>query len=109
MHIEMCTHAYTVAMTRGPETHIGIRELRADLATHVRRAGAGDPVVVTVDGRPVARLGPLGQAADPTLEDLIATGLVQPPARTETPRPPQPNSAVAGLRASDVLRDLRGR
>ena len=44
----MCTHAYTVAMTRGPETHIGIRELRADLATHVRRAGAGDPVVVTV-------------------------------------------------------------
>ena len=39
--------------------HVGIRELRADLASTVRRAAAGESIVVTVGGRPVARLGPL--------------------------------------------------
>jgi prevent-host-death family protein len=61
--------------------HIGIRELRADLAGAVRRAGAGDSIVVTVGGRPVARLGPLEPAGGPTLDDLIATGAVIAPHR----------------------------
>ena len=30
-------------------SHLGIRELRAELATHVRRAGAGDRIIVTND------------------------------------------------------------
>ncbi|MCP4958833.1 MAG: type II toxin-antitoxin system prevent-host-death family antitoxin [Actinomycetia bacterium] len=91
------------------ETHVGIRELRSDLAAHVRRAGAGDPVVVTVDGKPIARLVPLGDGGDPSLDDLIAAGLLEPPRRSETPPPPQPNDPVAGMRIDDVLHDLRGR
>ena len=41
---------------------IGARELRANLAAAVRQAGAGERVVITVDGRPVAQLGPLEPA-----------------------------------------------
>jgi prevent-host-death family protein len=40
-------------------THVGTRELRANLAAHLRAAQAGHRVVVTVDGSPVAELGPV--------------------------------------------------
>jgi prevent-host-death family protein len=66
---------------------IGIRELRAALADAVRRAGAGESIVVTIGGRPVARLGPLEPAGGPTLEDLIATGAVVSPRRNRRPDP----------------------
>ena len=66
---------------------IGIRELRRDLASAVRRASAGDAIVVTVGGRPVARLGPLEPAGGPTLDDLIATGAVLAPRRRRHPEP----------------------
>lgn len=59
--------------------HLGIRELRADLANAVRRAGAGESIVVTVGGRPVARLGPLDAGGGPTLDELIAAGSLVPP------------------------------
>lgn len=58
---------------------IGIRELRADLATHVRRAAAGESIVVTVSGRPAALLGPLGGGRAQALDDLVATGAVLAP------------------------------
>ena len=44
----MCTRAYTLPMEQ-----IGARELRANLAAAVRQAGAGERVVITIDGRPV--------------------------------------------------------
>lgn len=58
---------------------IGIRELRAGLAGAVRRAAAGESVVVTVSGRPAAVLGPVGGTTTPTLDDLVATGAVVGP------------------------------
>jgi len=36
--------------------HVGARELRANLAATVRKAGAGERVIITLDGRPVAAL-----------------------------------------------------
>ena len=59
--------------------HVGIRELRADLANAVRRAGAGESIVVTVGGRPVARLGPLDAGGGPSLDELVAAGALVPP------------------------------
>ncbi len=59
---------------------MGIRELRADLAAAVRRAGAGESVVITVSGRPVATLGPIGgEVPGPTLDELVALGAVVAP------------------------------
>jgi prevent-host-death family protein len=87
--------------------HVGIRELRRDLAALVRRAGAGESVVVTVGGRPVATLGPLGDAPEPALDDLVARGLVSAPRRV-APREPVPRERLPVDARSDVeLRKLR--
>jgi prevent-host-death family protein len=61
---------------------IGIRELRGELAAVVRRAAAGESVVVTVSGRPTAVIGPLVPTpTDPTLDDLVAAGTIVGPRR----------------------------
>lgn len=45
---------YVAAMTT-----TGLRELRQDASTLIRRAEAGERIIVTVSGRPVAEIGPL--------------------------------------------------
>ena len=69
--------------------HLGVRDLRADLAAHVRRAEAGERVIVTVDGRPAAQLAPISPGGTPDLDDLAAAGLVRRPLRSDRPGPPQ--------------------
>jgi len=55
---------------------VGIRELRQDASTWVRRAAAGEIVEVTDRGRPVAQLGPI--ATPPRgLAALEATGMIR--------------------------------
>jgi antitoxin (DNA-binding transcriptional repressor) of toxin-antitoxin stability system len=89
---------------------LGIRELRNAAAAAVRRAGSGERIVITVDGQPVAQLGPLDPVGgQPTLDDLAARGLVVPP---RTAARPQPSVAVAvrvGTRLDRVLAEIRGR
>jgi prevent-host-death family protein len=88
---------------------IGVRELRADLATHLRRAGAGQRVVVTVDGREVAQLGPVQSIDGQTvLADLITAGLVVAPRRTDAARPAQAIPVWSGVRLDRALKELRG-
>lgn len=77
---------------------VGIRELRSDLAAVVRRAGAGQRVVVSVGGRPVAELGPVG---------VDRGDGVQPPRRTDPPRLGDPVPVWPGLRLDRVLREVR--
>ena len=48
---------------------IGIRELRADLAAHVRRAAGGEPTVVSIGGRPAAAIVPLSALDHETPSD----------------------------------------
>jgi len=51
------------------------RELRNNVGEVLRRAEAGERVVVTVDGRPVAELGPVsGSRVVATLSTLRALG-----------------------------------
>lgn len=89
---------------------IGVRELRNNVAAVLRRAGAGERIVVTVDGEPVAQLGPIEPPGAPTLEDLVATGLVDPPRRPGTKSPdPEPVDLAVDIRLDDVLGELRGR
>lgn len=89
---------------------LGIRELRNATADAVRRAGSGERIVVTVDGRPVAQLGPLdpGSADGLTLDDLIARGLVVAPRRDDRPRPTLTVDLWAGSRIDRAAADLRG-
>ena len=86
---------------------VGIRELRNQVASVVRRAGAGERIVITVDGRPAAQLGPITPAGSPTLTDLVAAGLVLPPARSAPPAPDALPVPV-DLRLDRLLDELRG-
>jgi prevent-host-death family protein len=86
---------------------LGVRELRADLASAVRRAAAGERIVVTANGRPAAQLAPLDAAA-PVLEQLVASGALVPPRRTSRWRPPPPVAVWSGVRIDRALRELRG-
>lgn len=85
---------------------LGIRQLRADLASHVRRAQAGQRTVISVGGADVAQLAPLGGTQ--TMADLVASGQVIAPRRTSPGRPLQPIRVWTGTRLDRALRDVRG-
>src|SRR3954451_24398227 len=92
-----CTHVY-----------MNIRELRANLATTVRQAGAGHRTVITVGGRPVAQLGPLDHGAgEPTLADLAGRGLVQRARRADRPPPELIVAMPVGTRLDRLLDEFR--
>lgn len=96
-------------MDRPGLSRVGIRELRNQVAAVVRQAADGERVIVTVDGAPVAMLGPLEPAAGGvTLDDLVAAGLVRPARRADRPEPPEPVDLPIDVRASRVLEELRG-
>ena len=86
-----------------------MRELRNNVAAVLLRAAAGERIVVTVDGAPVAQLGPVEPSGAPTLDDLVATGLVEPPRRPGPAADPHPIDPAVDIRLDDVLADLRGR
>ncbi len=94
--------------------HVGIRELRNTVSALVRRAGQGERIVVTVDGEPVAQLGPLGpDGGGPTLDDLAAVGLVTPPridpGTDGGPTMPPPSVVPADVRLDRLIDQVRGR
>lgn len=86
---------------------IGARELRTNLAAAVRQAGAGERVVITIDGRPVAQLGPLEPMGAPSLAELAAAGLLEPP-RREQPPPPEAVDTAVDIRVDRILDEVRG-
>ncbi len=87
---------------------VGIRELRADVAALVRRAGSGEQVIISVAGRPIAHLGPLrsldGQIR---LEDMFASGQVVAPRRSGSYAPPEPVPVWQGSRIDRLLHEIR--
>ncbi len=87
---------------------IGTRELRANLAAALRQVAAGERLVITVDGRPVAQLGPVEPAGSPTLTDLAASGLVEPPRRARPTAAPEPADPAVDVRLDRVLAEVRG-
>jgi prevent-host-death family protein len=87
---------------------VGARELRANLAAALRQAAAGERLVVTVDGRPVAQLGPLEPTGGPTLADLAASGLIEPPRRPDRPAPPDALDTAVDVRLDRIVDEVRG-
>ncbi|MBA2323804.1 MAG: type II toxin-antitoxin system prevent-host-death family antitoxin [Pseudonocardiales bacterium] len=76
---------------------IGIRELRDGLSRHLATVQEGHTLVVTDHGRPIAHIVPIQQQS--TLDQLIAEGVVRPPAspRRSAPRPVEATGSVSGL------------
>ncbi len=90
---------------------VGIRDLRNDTSAVVRRAKAGERIIVTIDGSPAAVIGPIEEESGAeTLDELTERGLVRPPRKRGVPPPPKPISLPAGHRTtSEILRELRER
>jgi prevent-host-death family protein len=78
---------------------VGIRELKARLSEYVERAVAGDDIVVTDRGRPVARL--VAFAQDSAVERGIAEGWIEAPRRTHLANATRYPSAVSVQQALD--------
>ena len=86
-----------------------MRELRANLAATLRRAEAGQRIVVTIAGRPVAQLAPIEpDGPQPNLTDLAARGLVLPARRDDRPAPDLLVPLPVGTRLDRLLVELRG-
>lgn len=96
--------------TSDAQSRVGVRELRNNVAALLRRASAGERIVVTVDGQPTAQLGPLGATGsdDLTLDDLVAAGLATPPARPDRPPAPSAEDVPVDVRPDAVMDELRG-
>src|SRR5881396_127959 len=78
----------------------GIAELKAALSEYIARVRAGEEVLVTDRGRPVARIVPVGAPSPEGIEDLIRSGVLRPPqtsvdpAAWEGPLPKDPSASV---------------
>ena len=93
-----------------PMQRIPVRELRNQASRVVRRARAGERLIITVNGVAAAEIGPVSAASRAaSLEELIATGAVVA-ARVRTPPPPaKPLRAPLDQSSMDVLIRLRER
>lgn len=84
---------------------VSIASLKAKLSEYLVAVRAGEEVIVTDRGRPVARLGPVGaEGQEERLRDLYRSGLARPPLKKlpadfwDLPRPADPQGrALAAL------------
>lgn len=96
---------YISAMQRIP-----VRELRNQASRVVRRARAGERLIITVDGIAAAEIGPVSAASRaPSFEELIATGAIVAARIRTPPPPPEPLRAPSGMSSADALAQLRER
>jgi len=80
-----------------------VAQLKEQLSKYLRTVKAGEEILVTERGRPIARLGPVGpsEQEDARMLELIRAGVVRPPLRKKLPRdfwtrkrPEDPNGLV---------------
>lgn len=81
---------------------VGVRELKAKLSEYVGRAAAGETVIVTDRGRPVARL--TGLDATTPLSRGIEEGWIEPPRRTTLAKVQRHQAEASVLSALDADR-----
>lgn len=89
---------------------LGIRELRERSATFIKRAGAGEQMIITVSGEPVAMLGPLTplETRAVSLIDLVNNGSVIASRRRDKYQLPTAVTIHSGSRIDQTLREVRG-
>jgi prevent-host-death family protein len=58
----------------------GVAELKATLSEHLSRVKAGEEILITERGRPIAKIVPLASTSlEEGVQELIRKGLVRPP------------------------------
>ena len=88
---------------------LGIRELREQSAKFVQRAGAGENIIISVSGEPVALLGPLHSTNNQvSITELIAKTALIAPRRKDDFVLNDPVAVHSGARIDQLLREVRG-
>jgi prevent-host-death family protein len=85
-------------------SEVGIRDLKNNLSKYIDRVRAGEEVIVTDHGRPVARLSAIDHSTD-RLAELVAAGVVRPPSRSTRHRPQRRITAQGSV--SDLVAEQR--
>lgn len=83
---------------------VGIRALKQNASAVVAQAAAGETVVITDRGRPVAQLVPLPTSP---LAEMIASGRARLPKRSIKDLPPPLKRGPGERPLSDVIREMR--
>jgi prevent-host-death family protein len=83
---------------------VGIRELRAHLSRYVEQVKAGEEIVVTEHGRPVARIVPMN--GERKRDRLIREGVLIP-ARRPKGELPEAISVKGDVRLSEIVLEMR--
>lgn len=90
----------------------GIRELKDNLSRYIRRLESGERISVTAHGRIVAELVPPGRAAQGSVgsrwDELIAAGILHPPAQSGNPFEDWPEIRLAPGTAAELIDRDRG-
>jgi prevent-host-death family protein len=90
----------------GRGARVGVRELRQNLSVYLRRVAAGESLVVTEHGHPIARLGPLPPGHLGVLDRLVEEGVATPATR-ELDDIGAPLELAGGPTLSEVLLAMR--
>lgn len=85
-------------------SQVGIRALKQNASAVVAEAAAGDIVVITDRGRPVAMLVPYQQDR---IQALIDAGLATPPTRSLADLPPARRRRPGERPLTEVLEEMR--
>ncbi len=82
---------------------MGIKNLKASFSENLAQVKAGDEIVVTERGIPIAKLVPV-LSPEESMEDMARRGVVRPPTRTMDPeeflRLPRPDDPEGLVRAA---------
>jgi prevent-host-death family protein len=96
--------SYNQVMEVATSTEVGIRDLKNGLSKYLERVRAGEEVIVTDRGRPVARLSAIDESTG-RLADLVAAGVVRAPTRKTRRRPSRRIEAKGSV--SDLVAEQR--
>lgn len=87
---------------------VTVRQLRNDVSRILKRANAGERLIITSNGVAVAEIGPLQARSErPTLEELIASGSVIPPRTSSQPAPAHPIPFDGPMTTEEILEEMR--
>lgn len=84
---------------------VAVSALRAELSSWLDRVRAGEEIVVTDRGVPVARLTPIDSA--PRLAQLVREGVLSKPERASRPKATGTERAVATEPVSSLIAEQR--
>jgi prevent-host-death family protein len=89
------------------EVTVGVRDLKAQLSEYLRHVKAGETVVITEHGRPIAQIMPVTDTTEERIRRLVETGVILWNGERLPPFEPVVTNNSNTL-ISDIVSELRG-